>query len=87
MQTEAIFAARGKEMDDSKYYDQNKLISWIEKNLPSMLSLESIRKMRSQQSYTAPYLKNNDTDATIESKQRGEQKHIGRSMFIINNDS
>jgi hypothetical protein len=43
MQTEAIFACKGKELDDSKSYNLDKLVNWIEKNLPSMLSLEKIK--------------------------------------------
>lgn len=56
MQTEAIFACKGKELDDSKSFDLIKLVNWIEKNLPSMVSLEKIRKIRSEKTLI-PYEK------------------------------
>jgi hypothetical protein len=47
--TEAIYACRGKDLEKSnlqKDYDINKLVQWIYKQLPHLLTFNTIKKMR-----------------------------------------
>jgi len=48
MATEAIFTCRGKDLEtsDPKTYNQPKLISWMSKNLPSLVQLSKIGENR-----------------------------------------
>ena len=52
MLTEAILACRGTELDNSDpktHYDLERLVEWIQKNLPSLYSLEMMKRHRTAQ--------------------------------------
>ena len=119
--TEAIIACRGIDVDNSdpkKVFDLDKLISWMQQHLPSLYSLNIIKKRRDAQKimqkrvsqdrerqdlekFHRPNVRNSmfGRDGINNSQNLGRVQSlasinegsnvqkIGKSMFIINNDT
>jgi len=62
MLTEAILACRGTELDNSDpktNYDLERLVEWIQKNLPTIYSLEMMKRHRTIQRSVEKQLERN----------------------------